>query len=132
MKPEIFWLTATLVLTALLWVPYVLDRLAVRGLPATVAGGGPAGGPHSPWAQRLIHAHHNAVENLAIFAPLVLIAQLQGLSSPLLAGAAQVYFFARLAHAVVYGFALPVLRTLAFTAGFVAQMIFVAAIFKLV
>ena len=32
MKAELFWLTLTTVLTGLLWVPYILDRAAVRGL----------------------------------------------------------------------------------------------------
>jgi uncharacterized MAPEG superfamily protein len=42
------------------------------------------------------------------------------------------YFWARLAHIVVYTLGIPVLRTLSFAAGFVAQVLLVPAIFKLI
>lgn len=129
MTSEMTWLAATVLMTALFWIPYVLDRIAVRGLWAALAGAGPEGGAQSPWAGRAINAHRNAVENLVVFAPLVLIANAQGLASPLLAGAAAAYFFARLVHFLVYSAGLPVVRTLAFAVGWVAQMIFAAAIF---
>ncbi|MBS0530637.1 MAG: MAPEG family protein, partial [Proteobacteria bacterium] len=32
MTRELFWLTCTVILTGLLWVPYVLNRCQVRGL----------------------------------------------------------------------------------------------------
>ena len=32
MTRELFWLTLTVILTGLLWVPYVLNRCQVRGL----------------------------------------------------------------------------------------------------
>jgi uncharacterized MAPEG superfamily protein len=41
------------------------------------------------------------------------------------------YFWARLAHAIVYALGLPVFRTLAFTVGFIAQVVLVLAIFRL-
>ena len=46
--------------------------------------------------------------------------------------ACAVYFWARLAHLVVYTMGLPVFRTLAFTVGFVAQAVLALAIFKVV
>jgi len=129
MTPELTWLAATVLMTALFWVPYVLDRIATGGLMAALAGGGPEGGAQSAWGMRAKYAHRNAIENLVIFAPLVLIAHAEGLSSPLLAGAATAYFFARLVHFLVYSAGLPVVRTLAFAVGWVAQLIFAAAIF---
>jgi len=129
MTPQICWLAATVFMTALFWVPCIIDRVAVRGLWATISDRGPENGPHSQWGERAIKAHRNAVENLVIFAPLVLIAQTHGMTSPLLGTAAMVYFFARLAHFLVYCLGLPVLRTLTFTAGWIVQMVFVAAIF---
>ena len=46
--------------------------------------------------------------------------------------AAALYFWSRLAHVVVYTLGIPVLRTLSFTAGFVAEVLLVLAIFKLI
>jgi uncharacterized MAPEG superfamily protein len=77
--------------------------------------------PQSPWARRLMKAHLNAVENLVIFAALVLAAHALGGSNNAIATAATVYFWARLVHVLAYTFAVPWVRTLAFTVGFLAQ-----------
>ena len=120
MKTELFYLALTAVFTGLLWIPYVLDRFAVRGIGDTV-GYPDNPKPQSLWAQRLMKAHANAVENLVVFATLVLVASALGISGSSLAMAAMIYFWARVAHAIVYVLGLPWLRTLAFTAGFLAQ-----------
>ena len=78
MTKELMWLTLTVILTGLLWVPYILDRLMVRGLMATLGNPSRGDKPQSGWAQRLYFAHTNAVENLIIFAPLVLILDVSG------------------------------------------------------
>jgi uncharacterized MAPEG superfamily protein len=129
MTKELMWLTLTVILTGLLWVPYILDRIKVRGLKATLGNPTRTDKPQSPWAQRLYFAHTNAVDNLVIFAPLVLILDAQGYSTPGTATACAVYFWARLAHAIVYTMGVPVLRTLAFTVGFLAQAALVLAVF---
>ncbi|MFL6695312.1 MAG: MAPEG family protein [Ramlibacter sp.] len=52
-------------------------------------------GPQSRWAQRLMAAHDNAVENLVVFAALVLAANAMGISNAAIATASLVYFWAR-------------------------------------
>lgn len=122
MKTELFYLVCVTLLTGLLWVPYILDRVAVWGLiPAVGYPDTPK--PQSPWARRLMKAHANAVENLVIFAALVLAAHALGVSNNAIASAAIVYFWARLVHALAYTFAVPWVRTLAFTVGFFAQAV---------
>ena len=88
--------------------------------------------PHADWANRLMFAHDNAVENLSIFAPLVLILNAIDYSSQWTVLACAVYFWARVAHLIVYTLGLPVFRTLAFTVGFVAQAVLALAIFRIV
>ena len=129
MSRELFWLTMTVILTGILWIPYILDRVKVRGLMKAMDNPSPKDIPQSPWAQRLYFAHTNAVDNLVVFAPLVLILDSLGRSTQTTAIACAVYFWARLAHAVVYALGVPVLRTLAFTVGFIAQAVLVYAIF---
>jgi uncharacterized MAPEG superfamily protein len=120
MKTELLYLTLVTALTGLLWVPYVLDRIMTWGLIAAV--GYPTNPPpQSPWAQRMMKAHGNAVENLVVFAALVLTANALGISTGATATSAMVYFWARVVHAGAYTFAIPWVRTLAFTAGFLAQ-----------
>jgi uncharacterized MAPEG superfamily protein len=120
MKTELFYLTLATVLTGLLWLPYILDRVAVRGLGDAV-GYPDNPKPQSAWAQRLMKAHANAVENLVVFAALVLVAHAAGISNAIVAAASVVYFWARVIHAVAYTFGVPWVRTLAFAVGFFAQ-----------
>jgi uncharacterized MAPEG superfamily protein len=122
MKTELLYLVYVTVLTGLLWVPYILDRIAKWGLVSAV--GYPENPPpQSAWARRLMKAHLNAVENLVVFAALVLAAQALGVTSGAIATAAMVYFWARLVHVAAYTFAIPWVRTLAFAVGFFAQAV---------
>ena len=122
MKTELLYLTFVAAFTGLLWVPYILDRLAVRGL-ADAVGYPENPKPQSPWAQRIMKAHSNAVENLVVFATLVLAAQALGVSNSVIASACVVYFWARVIHALAYTLAIPWVRTLAFAVGFFAQAV---------
>jgi uncharacterized MAPEG superfamily protein len=129
MTRELLWLTLTVILTGLLWVPYILDRIMTRGLMGAMSNPSRHDKPQSGWAQRLYFAHTNAVENLMIFAPLVLILDAIGHSTTATATACAVYFWARLAHVIVYTLGLPVFRTLAFAVGFVCQVTLALAVF---
>ena len=130
MSKELFWLTLTVAMTGLLWVPYILDRIMIRGTMAAMANPSPTDAPQSAWAQRMMAAHANSVENLVVFAPLVLTAQALNIHTATTAFACAFFFWCRLAHAAVYTAGLPVLRTLAFTGGFIAQAMLVLAIFR--
>ncbi len=131
MTTELHWLTLTLLMTALYWIPYILDRLAVRGVvPALTDSKPETGGPHSLWAQRAIKAHANAVENLMIFAPAVLILHALSISTPVTRAAVVVFFAARLVHFLVYLFGVPLLRTIAFFVGWAAQIALLATLLR--
>lgn len=121
MKTELLYLVYVTLLTGLLWVPYILNRLVVRGISET-AGYSDHPKPQSPWAQRLMKAHANAVENLVVFAAVVLTANAAGVSNETIGLAAVVYFWARVVHALSYTFAIPWVRTLGFLTGVGAQL----------
>jgi uncharacterized MAPEG superfamily protein len=131
MTRELFWLTLTVVLTGVMWIPYIVNRAQVRGLMGAMANPSRHDKPQSEWANRLMFAHDNAVENLIIFAPLVLILNAIDYSSRWTVLACAVYFWSRVAHALVYTFGIPVLRTVTWTVGFFAQAVLALAIFKL-
>ena len=131
MTRELFWLTLTVIMTGLMWIPYILNRCQVRGLMGALPNPSRTDKPQSEWANRLMFAHHNAVENLIIFAPLVLILNAIDYSSRWTVLACAVYFWARLAHVLVYTLGIAVLRTLVWTVGFFAQAVLALAIFKL-
>jgi uncharacterized MAPEG superfamily protein len=118
------WLVATLGLTAAMWIPYTLDRFVKIGIPRTL--GNPQSSDadaQSAWAVRARRAHANAVENLVVFAPLAVLALHAGLgSNGMVVSACATYFVARLVHYAVFTAGVPVVRTLAFLAGFGAQV----------
>jgi len=104
-------------LTVLLWTPYIVARLFVWG-PLTFLNnypeGFPAKQPEPPlWAQRAQRAHLNMVETMPAFIAVVLSAgALVGDQAGAAVGAwTQIFFFARLAHAIVYTAGIPYLRT---------------------
>ncbi|MBX9902357.1 MAG: MAPEG family protein [Burkholderiaceae bacterium] len=122
MNTPLLYLTYVAAFTGLLWLPYVLQRILSWGLIDAV--GYPSNPkPQAPWAQRMMKAHANAVENLVVFGCLVLVAQFSGLaaSSSTIATACGIYFWARVVHALAYTLGIPWVRTLSFATGFFCQ-----------
>ena len=72
-SPEIYWLTLTVIMTALLWIPQILNSLIKSGPIKAFLYPDAAAQLYSDWAQRSKAAHGNAVQNLVIFAPLVIL-----------------------------------------------------------
>src|SRR5262245_65815287 len=102
MTPELSNLTCTSAFTGILWVPYILNRLAVGKGVLHEVGYPDEPTKLSPWAERLKRAHYNAVENLVVFAPLALGAHALGAHGGITVLAQQAYLSARVAHAVSY------------------------------
>jgi len=125
------WLAASAVLTALFWVPYVLERMTSLGVMGTLKPVDPENELHQRlWARRAKRAHYNAVENLVVFATLILVAHAMGKADdPQLLFAAQMYFWARLVHFPALTMGWPGVRTVAFLVGFAAQAIVALKIF---
>lgn len=123
MTTEIYWLILSIILTAILWVPYIINRLLEQGIFKGFWDPDGETSTQVPWAQRLMSAHVNAVENLVVFAPLIIVTHILQMNTTLTATAAVLYFSSRLAHAILFTFRVPVLRIVAFLGGFTAQMI---------
>ena len=119
---ELFWLVATTMMTGLFWIPYIINRMLEQGILTAIRDPLGLTETKTAWAERMMRAHENAIENLAIFAPLVIAIQLTGQSSFLTTSACAIYFFARLIHYLVFTFAIPILRVVSFIAGFAAQL----------
>ena len=73
------------------------------------------------WAGRARRAHLNMIENLVLFAALVLIAAVAGKANATTAMGAMIFFWARLAYAVIYLIGIPWLRTLAWFVGVIGM-----------
>lgn len=132
MKLELFYLLLSAILTGVLWIPVVIGYVTTRGplTPEIYRAGSSVVLPH--WVNRANRAHMNAVENLAPFAVVVLVAQATDAASPLTAGCATVYFYARLAHAVIHisGFGRFWARTVAFTVAWAAFITYAVVLLR--
>ena len=127
MTTDLYMLAWTAGVTGLMWVIYILARMQVAGPVRTLTYAGD-NDPLPAWADRAKRAHYNAIENLAPFAALVLVAHIAGEANATTATAAIVFFWARVVHYVGHISGAPYIRTLAFAVGWAAMMVIFLAI----
>lgn len=128
---ELYWLALVTVATSLMWVPHILQLIAQEGLFQAVYDPSREIPHKAAWAQRARRAHWNAVENLAVFAPLAILVAMTGSGTATTAATAAVFFFARIGHFIVYTLAVPVARVLLFAVGWACQMALALTLFGL-
>jgi uncharacterized MAPEG superfamily protein len=126
MKIELVYLLLTAILTGVLWIPVVIGYVTSRGVLTEEAYKVAPTSPLPPWVNRANRAHQNAVENFAPFAAVVLIAHVTAISTPVTVACAAVYFYARLAHALVHisGIGMLKARTILFTIAWIAFLVY--------
>lgn len=110
MTADLTYLTWTVALTI------VQVLLASSGAMSQIALPILAGNREAPvegrgWVGRAQRAHRNMLESLVLFAALVLIAHVSGRANEVTALGAALFFYARLAYAVIYVAGIPWLRT---------------------
>jgi uncharacterized MAPEG superfamily protein len=119
MSTELKYLAFTALLTASLWIPYVVAQVTTNGPLAPENYVDPTMRPLSNWGKRADRAYINAVETFAPFAAMVLLVQVTSKADSMTAFWATSYFWLRVAHAVIYLAGTPYLRTLTFALGYV-------------
>ena len=127
MSTELLYLFLTSVLLTVLWIPHIVGQVKTKGpLQADeyVTLRDPA--QRVTWVHRADRAHLNLVEQFGPFAGLVLIAHVLDVSTAVTAGAAAVFFWSRIIHAIVmlYGISIMRIRTVIFTVAFAALLVF--------
>jgi len=120
MTTDLKYLAYTALLTAVLWIPYVVSQVMTNGFLAPANYKDPTPRPLPLWGKRADRTYVNAVEAFAPFAALVIVAHIVGKANAMTAFWAMFFFWMRLVHAVVYLLGVPYVRTLVFTLGFVA------------
>ena len=124
MTTDLRYLVLTAMLTAALWVPYIVCQVRTNGPLEPKNYADPTlPRPVPAWGQRANRAYLNAVEVFAPFAALVIAAQLAGKANATTAFFAASFFYLRLAHAIVYLAGIPYVRTILFTLAFVAEVV---------
>src|SRR5574338_123705 len=110
MKPELTllaWAVALMLVQMLVAASGAASQYGVMPLFGNREGLPPLTG----WAGRAYRAHRNMLENLVLFAALVLIAVQAGKTNDSTLLGAQLFFWARLAYAAIYVAGIPYLRT---------------------
>ena len=123
MTPDLFYLTLLAGLGLILWIPHVTAIVMNHGLMLASDYREIPEKELPAWGRRAQRIHMNFVENIAPFAALVIVAHLTKTANEMTALMAMLFFWIRIAHAVVFYLGVPFLRTLLFTAGFVVTAI---------
>ena len=114
MTPELMYLVWSVAFTLVLAVIAVLGAWQEIGLPR-LAGNREGLGEMPGWAGRAARAHRNMLENLVLFAILVLVARAANISNAMTLLGAQLFFWGRVAHAILYIAGIAWVRTAAWT-----------------
>jgi len=119
MTTDLKYLAFTAMLTAALWIPYVVAQVTTNGSLKPENYVDPTQRPLPNWGRRADRVYLNAVETFAPFAVLVILIQLTGKANATTAYLTMAFFWLRVLHAIVYWTAIPYIRTIVFTFGFV-------------
>jgi len=122
MTPELIYLVWSAVLTFVLMLIAVSGATLQVGLP-TLAGNREGMPDLTSWAGRAERAHGNMLENLVLFAILVLVAQAAGVRNAMTVLGAQIFFWGRVGHAVLYIAGIPWARTAAWVVSVVGLIL---------
>ncbi len=114
MRPELDLLVWSVVLTFVQMLIAVVGAFMQVGLPA-LAGNREGLPEFKGWAGRATRAHRNMLENLILFAALVIVAVLANKTNSTTLLGAQIFFWARLVYALIYLAGIPWVRTAVWT-----------------
>lgn len=127
MTTELTYLFFSALLLALAWIPHIVGQIVTSGLLTRNDYTNLREQSDFPaWVRRANRAHVNLVEQFGAFAALVLMAHSLEVTSGTMALAAAVFFWARVAHFVVFiaGVGILMARTVIFTVAWLAILVF--------
>jgi uncharacterized MAPEG superfamily protein len=122
MTPELTYLVWSAVLTFVLVLIFASGAQLQVGLEK-LAGNREDLPEITGWAGRAQRAHLNMLENLILFAILVLVAQAAGVRNAMTLLGAQLFFWGRVGHAVLYIAGIPWARTAAWVVSVVGLIL---------
>ncbi len=129
MKPELnllVWAVALTVVQVLVAVTGAFNQVGLMKLVGNREGMPEITG----WGGRAERAHLNMVQNLVLFAALVLVAVAAGKTNDVTLLGAQIFLWSRVAYAAIYVAGLAWLRTLSWVASVVGLVLIFAQLVK--
>ena len=131
MTTELTYLFLMTVILACAWIPHIIGQVITQGFLTGDDYTNLRNQADFPaWVRRANRAHINLVEQFGAFAALVLIAHVLDVSSKWTVMAAAVFFWARIAHFVIFlvGVRILMARTVIFSVSWIALMVFAYAL----
>ncbi len=129
MSPDLYYLLMSTILCFVQMLIAATGANTQVGLP--VLAGNREGLPEIVgWAGRARRAHLNMIENLVLFSALVLIAAAAGKANATTAMGAMIFFWGRLAYALIYLIGIPWLRTLAWAVSVIGMVMIAWALLQ--
>jgi uncharacterized MAPEG superfamily protein len=119
MSTDLKYLAFTAMLTASLWIPYIVAQVMTNGPLSAENYVDPTPRPVPNWGKRAHRVYLNAIETFAPFAALVIVIQMAGKADSMTAFWTTSFFWVRVAHAVVFWAAIPFIRTILFVLGWI-------------
>ena len=119
---EIYYLILVTFFCGLLWIPYVMERFFRIGIKET-CGYGDKNINIPQWASRAKLAHLNLIENLPLFAILIIVITFQDYNNQQTETGSMIFFYSRILHYFIYVFGVPYFRTLFFVASWIGLII---------
>ena len=129
MSPDLKYLLFAVILTFVQMLVAAMGSNQALGLP-TLAGNREGLPEIRGWAGRAKRAHLNMIENIVLFAALVLIAAVAGKANAMTAMGAMIFFWARVAYAVIYVAGIAWLRTLAWFVSVIGMVLIAIELLK--
>ena len=127
MNAELTLLVYSVILTFLIIMVPALAGILQNGLATQAAARDGLPEP-TVFAKRARRLQDNMIENMVLFVPLVLVAQAAGVSNADTVMGAQLFFWARVAHAGIYLAGIPWLRPAAWAVSVVGMIMIAAAL----
>lgn len=125
MTIELTMLVYSVILTLILIVIPATMSIMENGLAVQA---GPRDGLPAPSVrnQRAVRLRNNMLENMVMFVALVLVANAAGVSNVMTVVGAQIFFFARVLHAIVYFGGWPWIRPVFWFLGVIGMLMIVS------
>ena len=129
MTPDLTYLVLAAILTFVQVVIAVLGCMMQVGLPKLAANRDDVPAQFEGWVGRAVRAHRNMLENLVLFAILVLVAHVAGRANEMTALGAMLFFYGRLAYTIIYLAGVPWVRTAAWAVSVVGLVLITLQLF---
>jgi uncharacterized MAPEG superfamily protein len=128
MTPDLQMLVWSAALALVQMLVAAMGAQSQVGLPL-LAGNREEMPPLTGWAGRAKRAHYNMLESLVVFAIVVIAAHLAGKANATTALGAALFFWGRLAYAIIYVVGVPWLRTAVWAVSMVGIVMILTQLF---